>query len=213
MACEMVGRGWLPRREDDAGWIDACARRGGPKPFFRVRIHLRQPQDAPLDSAEQPHPRGKYVGRYLEAVVEGAEYEPLLRQPFIGTARRRRDGSCSVAHQKGVGQVDDTFGIVGLQIERQRNAIRDDVIDKVRTGRARISEIAHLNGRRAVTENSQPRVLGVTTKVDRDVDLKIVDQCSRIPVVTGVDIMELIAGRDDAAALLAAVIRSRRRWR
>ena len=102
--------------------------------------------------------------------------------------------------------MDDTFGIIGLQIEGQCNAIRDDVIHKVRTGRTRISEIAHLNRCRAVTENSQPRVLGVATKVDRDIDFKIVNQCSRIPVVTGVDIMELIASRDDAAALLAAVI-------
>ena len=46
----------------------------------------------------------------------------------------------------------------------------------------------------------------MNAEVDGDVDLQIVDQGGGIPFVAGTDVMELIAGRNQAATLLAAVV-------
>ena len=81
-----------------------------------------------------------------------------------------------VVHLIAVRQMNDLFGIVRLLVEREDDRVGDDVVDEVRPCRAGKSEIAHLDRRRTKCQDAEARMLGMTVQVDRDVDLKIVDE-------------------------------------
>ena len=56
----------------------------------RKTVAFQEPQHAPGNGLQQPHPHVEHLGRDLVAVVERAEDKPLLRQPAFGPRRRVR---------------------------------------------------------------------------------------------------------------------------
>ena len=68
-------------------------------------------------------------------------------------------------------QIGDLLAVERLFARCDHDRVGDDVVDVVGAHRSRITEIVHLDGRRAAREIRVPRIAGEAVQVDRDVDL------------------------------------------
>ena len=94
----------------------------------------------------------------------------------------------------------------GLLIRRHEESIDEDIIDKVRTHRAGIADIAHLDGYQAVGEDGGSGVLRIAREVDQYVDGVGLDKFGS-PSIRGLaDIDKAIKGADKAGPCLALVV-------
>ena len=179
---QMIGQRDL-RREHQAMGIDPARLRFPAQIRGREIIRLQQPQDAAFDLAENAHPDIEDRRRDLEAVVEAAQHERVVRQAGVAARRGlRRDRPLRIVDLVAVRQVDDGLGVERLLVERQHDPVGDDVVDEVGPHRSRIAEIAHLNRRRPMGQDARPLVLGMTLEVDRNVDLEVAQQARHLAV-------------------------------
>src|SRR3984893_5894629 len=170
-----------------------------------------QPQDAPRDFTQQPHPDVKYQRRDLPSVVEAAEHDALRRQGELFPPRRARcDRAFSVVHLITIRQMNDVLGVVGLLIEGEDDRVADDVVNEIGPCGARKSEIGHLDWCRTKCQAAETAVSCMTVKVDSDIDLKIVDEPRNVLVALHSAIDELVKAGRQSRPHVAAVIRAER---
>src|SRR5215469_16341217 len=96
----------------------------------------------------------------------------------------------------------------GLLIWRHEEAIYKNVIDKIRTHRAGIADVAHLDRGRAVSEDRGPAVRGVTCQVYQNIDGIGLDQLGRPPIRCLADIDKAIKSTGQTGADGARVVRT-----
>ena len=122
---------------------------------------------------QQPHPDVKHRRRDLPVVVEATEDKAGGRQSRLRARGRGPDDAGGVIGLVAVGQMDDLLAVERLLVQRQHDAVGDDIIHVGRAGGAGIDQIIHLHRRRPVGENAGPRIHGVAVQVHRDVDLAL----------------------------------------
>ncbi len=106
--------------------------------------------------------------------------------------------------------MNNVFGVVRLLVEWQNRRIGYDVVDEIRARRTGISQIVHLDGCRTKREDAEAFVLGMTVEVNRNIDLKILDEPRNLSIALRPDVDELVERRDNPCSHVAAVIRAQR---
>src|SRR5262245_43661142 len=69
-----------------------------------------------------------------------------------------------------------------------------------------VEEVAHLDGRGAMSENRRTRIVGDALEIDCDVGFKVIQEPGYLAIGFRCHVMELIEWRDQAGAHLALVI-------
>ena len=146
-------------------------------------VCLRKPQHAAVGILQEPHPDVEHWCGDLGGLIEAAEHQAVFRQSQLVACRsfgRRPSGG--VVGVIAVRQMHDLLGEERLLVGRQHRLVGQYVIDVVRSGGRRITEIDDLDRRRAVWPQRRARPLRRAVQVDSDVDLKIVQQLGNLLV-------------------------------
>src|SRR5882724_145431 len=153
MPGEPVGKDQARRR--DASGLSLRAK------IARCRlIDLQQPEHAAIELAQEPHPDVEDGWDDLEAIIEATEHETRIRQTRRPSGRDCcRDLALAVVGQVAVGKMNDLLRVKGASIEWQDNWIRNHVIDEISAHRPGITEIVHLNGCRAKSQDVGSAIL------------------------------------------------------
>ena len=125
---------------------------------------------------QQPHPDIEHLGRKLVAAVEGAEDEPLGRQPRSAAGEGGFHPGRRVRRHEAIGQTYDAFSEEFLAAGRDHGFVGNEIIDVRRTKRAGIAEIRNRERRRTPGENFRPCLVGIAAEIHRDVDLEVRQQ-------------------------------------
>src|SRR5262249_43008920 len=141
----------------------------------RPRLALpEQPQYAAFDLPKELHPDVEELRRELVAIVEAAEHESGFAQAD-GPAGRgfACDFTLGIIDLISIWQVDVHLAVLLLLINRETHPVRQYVVDEFHAHCCGISEVAHLQRRRAASQYRRSPVLGMAFQVDGDVDIEI----------------------------------------
>ena len=204
--CEVPG-GIAVRGEYQPLRRDAAALRLATQVARRHGRGLDEPQHAARHPHQQAHPDGEHLRRNLVAVVEAAEHEAVLGQPFLGTRGHVRvDRPAVVVGLVAVGQAHDALRVVALVLLQDDVPVGDEVVDVGRPQRAREAEVVDLNGRGTPREHALAAEAVVAVQVDQHVDLPCAHRRGGGRVVQRGDRHDCVEGGDDAPAQFAAVV-------
>jgi hypothetical protein len=123
--------------------------------------------------------------------------------PFSGNPACLRvggDHAFGVVDLKAIGQAHHLLGVEHVFARRNHDGIGNDVVDEIRAQGAGMTEIVHLDRRRAGGENAGPGIAAMAHEVDRDVDLVVADALGDVAVAQRTHVVKRIEGRHRAGA-------------
>ena len=212
--------GQVPRRieagrEDQPVRGNAAGVRLAPEIALGRRTAIEQPQHALGCFRQEPHPDIEDRWHDLVDGVETAEDEGTVRQA-AGVSGRRFSGDrpLAVVDLVAFGKMDEAFRIKRLLGGRNDGGVDENVVHPIGARCSRIAEIARLNRRRAVGEDSRPRIGAdplrrrIAAEIDRDADFGLEHAPRDLRIGKLPDVDEMIDAAAKTLPHRAAVIRT-----
>ena len=136
---------------------------------------------------------GFFTSDFIVHSSETAKNKTVVWQSdFMSRWRRARNLSFRVIDLITVWQMHDLFSVKWLLFERHNGLVSNDVVNEIGAHRARITEIAHLDGAGPSGEDAGARIRGETIQIDGDIDLQAADKLRDLLVALLANIDEAV---------------------
>src|SRR5215510_2348668 len=195
------------RRKDESRRIDAMGQSLATQIDRGRFVRAKQPQDAVLDSVQEPHPDVERCRRDLLIAVEAAEDEGLFRQSGFAPRRdARRNSPLGVIDLDAFRKPHDMLAVEYVMATRQHDFVSDQVVDEVSTHRRKKTDVGRLDRCWTESENVWSRALGISAEINENVHIELMQELGNLVVSLSGNVQEAIKGTGHACTDLAAVI-------
>src|SRR5262245_22225999 len=195
------------RREDESRRIDATGQSLVTQADHGCFVRAQQPQDAVVDSVQEPHPDVERCRCNLVIAVEAAEDEGIFRQSGFAPRRNaRRKSPFGVIDLDTFRKPDDTLAVECVMAMRQHDFVSNQVVYEVSPHRRKKADVGRLDRRWTAGENVWSRALGIAAEINQNVHTELMQELRNRVVSLSGNVQEAIKGTGHACTDLAAVI-------